>query len=138
MSGSRAFAFTATLIFVGASLASGFASMARDLEAVRRGPGPGVFSPGFEEQARRVRAEVSPGVRILLVASRSDEWEARLWQRALYPRNPVSVRFLPVAEPETRDADLVLTIGSPPPELRLRSPRRIDGPKPVVIGIPGE
>jgi hypothetical protein len=136
--GERAFVLIATLIFVGASLAAGVVSMARDLEAVLRQPEGKVLSPAFEEQARRVRGEVPPGVRILVIASESDEWEARLWQRALYPRNPVSVRLPPVADPAKPDADLVLTIGSPPPELRLRSSRRIDGPKPVVLGIPGE
>ena len=42
-----------------------------------------------------VRAALPPGAPLLLVAGSGDAWHARLWQRGLYPRNTVIVRFEP-------------------------------------------
>ena len=43
-----------------------------------------------------VRKAVPEGAAILVLAKSTDVWHARLWQRGLYPRNPVVVLFEPV------------------------------------------
>jgi len=73
--------------------------MARDATIAFRDAGPSVFPSSVVRQVEEIRSAVPPGEAILLVsASRTDgSWYTRLFQRALYPRNPVVVRYLPLS-----------------------------------------
>ena len=82
-----------------ASLVSGTRALVRAYDRAFHEAGLSVFPPSVVRQIEQVRAEVPPGEGILLVsASNTDgSWYTRLFQRALYPRNAVVVRYLPLS-----------------------------------------
>ncbi len=142
---ARAAVASATAIFVGASLSVGVDSLGRDLARTYRDADASVFPPGFFEQRERVREVAPPRAGILLVASPADAWQARLWQRALYPRNEVVVRYAP--EPgfeelerlrHSRRVDFVMALGPVPDGLTLAGKKDLGGmpggPQHVWIG----
>ncbi len=108
-----------------ASLLAGGAALYRDLTIAFRDAGPSVFGPTVRQQLDTLRDRLPAGAPLLLVsASRTDgSWYARLFQRGLYPRNPVVVRYLPLAPAAERAAIARwsvrhgLAIGNPPPDL---------------------
>lgn len=53
-------------------------------------------------QLESIRAKVPPGATLLLLSASSTDgaWWARLFQRALYPRNVVIVRYEPLPQDE--------------------------------------
>jgi hypothetical protein len=73
--------------------------MVLDATNAFRNAGPSVFPDSVIRQVEEIRREVPPGESILLVSeSRTDgSWYTRLFQRALYPRNDVVVRYLPLS-----------------------------------------
>ncbi len=116
----------ATAIFVGASLFVGVHSLKRDLARAFRDAPRSVFPPGFPSQLERVRQVVPAGAGILVATYTADGWDARLWQRALYPRNPgiVVMPPLPPADELRRlrtehHAAYILSLGDAPAGLEL-------------------
>jgi hypothetical protein len=108
---------------VASSLIVGFRAFRDDLIVAFRYAGASVFPPSLARQLPTVIERIPEGRPILLLATSADTWNARLWQRALYPRNPVFVRFepFPDAREMARMADLrdVLFLGRPPPGLAV-------------------
>jgi hypothetical protein len=104
-----------------ASLAAGVAALASDLRVAFRDAGPSVFSDDDRRQMIVVRQALRPGDALLLVATPADVWQARVWQRALYPRNPVVVLlgpYDPVTVGRIRDRHGIrraVVLGEPPP-----------------------
>jgi hypothetical protein len=86
---------TAGAAVVAASAAAGVAALARDLRTAYLWAGPSIFTAGEREQMARVRGELADGetIAVFAGASQDDVFRARLWQRGLYPRNPVAVQF---------------------------------------------
>jgi hypothetical protein len=93
---------SAAALVVGASLVAGVKADLADTVIAFRDAGPSVFHPSVSRQIDEIRQEVPAGETILLVsASRTDgSWYTRLFQRALYPRNDVIVRYLPFTSAE--------------------------------------
>ena len=85
-------------IAAGAVLASGVALWivvgARELRAAWRSNGR-TFTDVDLRQFAAVRDAVPEGVPILLLTGSANAWEARLWQRWFFPRNPVLVVYEP-------------------------------------------
>ena len=67
---------------------------ARDLRTAY-GSGPTVFTDIDLRQFAAVRAAVPEGAPILLLTGSNNAWQARLWQRWFFPRNPVLVVYEP-------------------------------------------
>ena len=122
----------AATAFAGSVFLAGVLTLRSDLIVAFREADPRVFSPEFSQQVRRVEKIAPPRAELLVVASDDDAWRARLWQRALYPRNPVVVRYRPLpsgAELEElrRSAAFVVALGAEVPELPLSSEERLEG-----------
>lgn len=91
-----------------------------------------------------VRSAVPEGETLLLFATSSTVWHARLWQRGLYPRNQVVVVFDPTGDAAIRQlrerysCRYAVVIGasrSAPPLLRRRDLGRLAGlPDSVSFG----
>ncbi len=126
-------------IVVAASLAAGFAALERHLRTAYLWAGPSIFSSVDQRQMASVRAALADGEVIVLFAGPANVWHARLWQRGLYPRNPVAVQF--EGDPPERLRALrerfgvrhAVLIGRPANAPRLRVERDL-GPLP---GLPG-
>ena len=86
-------------LVLAASVVAGARAIVLDATIAFRDAGPSVFPDSVVRQVEEVRREVPPGETILLVSeSRTDgSWYTRLFQRALYPRNDVVVRYLPLS-----------------------------------------
>jgi len=131
----------AAALVAGSALLAGVHMLQSDLVVTFRDEDPRVFSPAFLRQLSRAR-EIAPArARILLVAGADDAWRARLWQRALYPRNAVVVRYRPLPpgdelERLRRLSDFVLALGTGNPEIPLTSEERLGGEADVRIGTP--
>jgi hypothetical protein len=78
-------------VVIAASAAVTLAAFARDYRTAYAFAGPSIFRETDRRQMAEVQAAVPEGEVILLVARPEDHWHARLWQRGLYPRNPVTV-----------------------------------------------
>lgn len=87
-----------------ASLVCGVRARSRDATRAFRDAGPSNFPSTVTRQIDEIRREVPAGETILLVSASATDgaWYTRLFQRALYPRNDVVVRYLPLS---SRDAD---------------------------------
>jgi hypothetical protein len=83
-------------VVLAASAAAGLTALWRDLRFAHAWAGPSIYSAVDRRQMAAVQAAVPEGAVILLVARPTDVWHARLWQRGLYPRNPVAVLLEPV------------------------------------------
>lgn len=85
-------------LVLGASVWTGVRALARDFDRAFHVAGKSVFPPSVVSQLDAIRARVPPGAAVLLLsASNTDgSWWARLFQRALYPRNVVVVRYEPL------------------------------------------
>jgi hypothetical protein len=85
-------------LVVGASLLAGVRALARDYDRAFHVAGKSVFPPGVARQVDAIRARVPAGASVLLLSASSTDgsWWARLFQRALYPRNPIVVRYEPL------------------------------------------
>jgi hypothetical protein len=126
-------------VVVAASLAAGAAALRRDLGTAYLWAGPSIFSSVDQRQMASVRGALAEGEIIILFAGPDNVWHARLWQRGLYPRNPVAVQF--EGEPPERLRALrerfgfrhAVLIGRPANAPRLRGERDL-GPLP---GLPG-
>lgn len=123
----RVVVLTSTVLFVAAGLVVGVASFRRDFALSARQRGESVYSADFRRQVRYVTDRTPPRAGILLVATPQDTWRARLWQRALYPRNDVIVRLQPFApDSELRplrvhhSVTFAITLGDPSVDLPLR------------------
>ena len=55
------------------------------------------FSPAFRDEVSAVEARVPPGEVVLYLGTSANDWSYILWSRALYPRNDVVVRYLPLS-----------------------------------------
>ena len=127
------------MVVVAASLAAGFAALRKDLRVAYLWAGPSIFSTVDQRQMASVRAALAKGEVVLLYAGRENVWHARLWQRGLYPRNPVVVQF--DSDPPQRLREMrerygirrAVVIGPPPSAPRLRGERDL-GARP---GLPG-
>jgi hypothetical protein len=118
--------------FAGSVFLAGALTLRTDLIVAFREADPRVFPPAFSQQVRRVEKIAPPRAELLVVASPDDAWRARLWQRALYPRNPVVVRYRPLPsggelEELRRFAAFVVALGAEVPELPLSSEERLGG-----------
>ena len=82
-----------------ASLGVGGIALYRDLRAAFRDSGPSVFAASVAGQIQAIRHSVPPGASILLTAADDSDgkWYGLLFQRALFPRNRVIVRYLPLS-----------------------------------------
>jgi hypothetical protein len=87
-----------------ASLLCGVRAVARDATRALRDAGPSNFPATVTRQLDEIRREIPAGETILLVSASATDgaWYTRLFQRALYPRNEVVVRYLPFS---SGDAD---------------------------------
>jgi hypothetical protein len=83
---------------MGASLWVGVRALAADFDLAFHVAGRSVFPPSIVRQLDAIRAKVPPGAPILLLSASSTDgsWWTRLFQRALYPRNVVIVRYEPL------------------------------------------
>jgi len=137
--GERIVVRAVTFLFAGSVFLAGANTLRNDLVSTFRDSDPSVFPSAFPEQVRRVEQIAPRGAGLLLVASADDAWQARLWQRALYPRNPVVVRYRPLPSGEEleelrRSSVFVLTLGKgAAPDLPLSSEERL-GDGDVRIG----
>jgi hypothetical protein len=82
-----------------ASAVCGVRAMVGDATTAFRDAGPSVFPDSVIRQVEEIRRDVPPGEAILLVSESHTDgaWYTRLFQRALYPRNDVVVRYLPLS-----------------------------------------
>ena len=89
-------------LVIGASLCSGVRALARDFDRAFHVGGRSVFPASMVRQLDAIRARVPPGGSILLLSASSTDgaWWARAFQRALYPRNVVVVRYEPLPGPQ--------------------------------------
>lgn len=85
-------------LVIGASLWSGVRALARDFDRAFYVAGRSVFPPSIVEQVDAIRVRVPPEGSVLLLSASSTDgaWWAREFQRALYPRNVVVVRYEPL------------------------------------------
>ena len=125
-------------VVVASSLAAGVAALARDLRTAYLWAGRSIFGEADRRQMDAVRSALADGEVLLVYAVADDVWSARLWQRGLYPRNPVVVQLS--ASPEgpgglrkRYGARRAVLIGSPAFAPKLRGDRDL-GPR---IGRPG-
>ena len=81
-----------------ASIWTGARALARDFDRAFHVAGKGVFPPSVARQIDAIRATVPPRDAVLLLSASATDgaWWARLFQRALYPRNVVVVRYEPL------------------------------------------
>ncbi|HKD18961.1 MAG TPA: hypothetical protein VKG23_14000 [Thermoanaerobaculia bacterium] len=113
-----------------ASVVCGVRAMVYDATNAFRNAGPSVFPDSVIRQVDEIRREVAPGESILLVsASQTDgSWYTRLFQRALYPRNDVVVRYLPLSARDVASVRRVwsihhgLELDTAPKSLALQHP----------------
>jgi hypothetical protein len=130
--------------FVASALIVGVGALRDDLKLAFRYAGASVFPPSLARQLPTVLERIPEGRPILLLAPTANAWNARLWQRALYPRNPVIVRYEPFPDRAAlarmagvRDA---LFLGRPPRSLSVEWSEPIgsdsDGSERVVLGRP--
>ena len=131
---------TAGAVVVTASLAAGASGLSRSLRTAWLWATPSIFKAADREQMALVREALGEGEVVLLYASsdQNDVWQARLWQRGLYPRNPVVVQLGGVSEslPALRERFAIrhaVVIGPPRFAPKLRGERDL-GPLP---GLPG-
>jgi hypothetical protein len=118
---------------------TGGRALYRDLTLAFRDAGPSVFGPTVRQQLDGLRSRLAPGAPLLLVAASHTDgaWYTRLFQRALFPRNPVVVRYLPYSladELSDRRRWSIrhgLAIGNPPPNLEFVSHEDL-GPLPAL------
>jgi len=78
-------------LVVAASAAVTVAAFAGDLRTAYAFAGPSIFKETERRQMAEVQAALTEDEVILVVARPEDHWHARLWQRGLYPRNPVAI-----------------------------------------------
>jgi hypothetical protein len=71
--------------------------MVLDATIAFRDAGPSVFPATVTRQLEEIRGKIPAGETILLVSASATDgaWYTRLFQRALYPRNDVVVRYPP-------------------------------------------
>jgi hypothetical protein len=83
---------------IGASLWTGARALARDFDRAFHVAGRSVFPPSVTRQLDAIRSRVPAGASVLLLSASATDgaWWARLFQRALYPRNIVVVRYEPL------------------------------------------
>jgi hypothetical protein len=89
-------------LVLGASAWIGVRALVHDFDLAFHEAGKSVFPPSVARQLDAIRARVPAGDSLLLLAaSRTDgPWWARLFQRALYPRNSLVVRYEPLPADE--------------------------------------
>lgn len=127
------------VVVLAASAAAGLTAIWSDLRLAYTWSGPSIFSEPDLKAMSAVREAVPPGATILVVARWADVWTARVWQRGLFPRNPVVVRLEPYTAQEIRKFRQryairhAVLIGPPAFDLGFRW-RRDLGPVP---GVPG-
>lgn len=127
------------VVVLAASAVAGLTALWGDLRLAYTWSGPSIFSELDRKQMSAVREVVPRGATILVVAKWTDVWHARLWQRGLFPRNPVVVRLEPYVPQEIREfrhryaIRYAVLIGPPAFDLGFRW-RRDLGPLP---GLPG-
>jgi hypothetical protein len=85
-----------------ASLAAGLAALREDLRLAYLWATPSIFKDLDRKEMAAVRDSVPEGAVLMLVAKPTDGWHARLWQRGMFPRNPVAVILEPVPEETVR------------------------------------
>jgi hypothetical protein len=88
----------AALVVLGASVAVWIFTAGRELWIAYHFAGPSVFSSVDRRQFATVREAVPEKAPLLLVAESGNAWQARLWQRAFFPRNAVLVVYQPYGE----------------------------------------
>ena len=85
----------AAVLVLGASALNGIPTLAREVRIAFRDAWPSVFPGEFRGRLIAVQAAVPEGAAFLGVCDEEKNpgasWYARLWQRGLYPRNPVVV-----------------------------------------------
>jgi hypothetical protein len=89
----------AALVFAAAAVAAA-RSLDREFTRAFRGPRTGVFPPSVLGQLQILRSRLPAGSTVLLVSgsSAAETWNARMFQRGLYPGNAVIVLFVPVPD----------------------------------------
>jgi hypothetical protein len=113
------------ILVVAASVVTGAIAMRKDVRIAFRDAGPSEFPASVNLQVEAITRGMPPGAGLLLLSQSHDDgaWYARLFQRALYPRNVVVVRYVPLTGPER---DLLrrqwslgygLAMGVPPPDV---------------------
>ena len=90
------------VVVLAASAVAGVTALWSDLRLAYTWSAPSIFSEVDRKQMSAVREAVPPGATILVLAKWTDVWHARLWQRGLFPRNPVVVRLEPYGPEEIR------------------------------------
>lgn len=115
---------TVAVLVLGASALNGIPTLAREVRIAFRDAWPSVFPGEFRGGLIAVQAAVPAGAAFLVVCDEGKNpgvgWYARLWQRGLYPRNPVVVvtdDFRPQRLAEIRrryGLRYAISIGDPP------------------------
>ena len=107
---------------------------------VYRDAGPSIFAPADRRQYASVRERLQPGEALLVYATTAEKWYTCLWQRALYPRNPVIVRYNKSTAASLRE-DIrrfhirhAVAFGNPPPDPGFWSVEELG----EISGQPGE
>ncbi len=85
-------------MILAASVMAGLLALREDIRVAYLWAGPSVFRDVERQEMTAVREAIPEGAVLLLFARPTDHWHARLWQRGLYPRNPVVVLIEPFPE----------------------------------------
>jgi hypothetical protein len=109
---------TASILVALAAVVSGALAFRNEIPRATS-PAESVFSPAFREQLRIVENRVPAGAPVLHISAQPEPWFSRLWQRGLYPRNPIIViqpwDYPRLAELRTKYATrFAVSAGKPP------------------------
>ena len=109
----------AAVAVLGASVAVWMFTAGHELWIAYRFAGPSVFSEVDRRQFAAVRDVVPEKTPLLLLAESGNAWQARLWQRAFFPRNAVLVVYQPYGEGvrtlrRSYDIRYAVLVGPPP------------------------
>ena len=122
-----------------ATVGIGAVALYRDLQTAFLFAGPSNVPASIRRQVEAIERRVPPGQPILLLsATLPDElWYTRLFQRVLYPRNEVLIRYLPLtrADADTlrngRSIGYAIAFDAEPPDRSFRAVEDL-GPLPAM------
>lgn len=128
---------TFSILVAAAAVLFGGRALRGDLRVAFRDAPRSAFPPEFLTQRDTVTRILSPGEPLLHISAAPEGWVSRLWQRALYPRNPTIVVQPPFDGPSIRAirdrhaARFAISAGAPPFDPGYRW-------KVILVPLPGQ